>query len=77
MKKLRWQMPDRQVPKHPYRDSVIVYAVLAGIVVLVVVLTGGSLERAILIAGVAFVIATVYSWWRWREKLKAQERERR
>jgi hypothetical protein len=77
MKKLRWQMPDRQVPKHPYRDSVIVYAVLAGIVVLVAVLTGGSLERAILIAGVAFVIATVYSWWRWREKLKAQERERR
>ena len=70
-------MPDRQVPKHPYRDSVIVYAVLAGIVVLVAVLTGGSLERAILIAGVAFVIATVYSWWRWREKLKAQERERR
>ena len=77
MKKLRWQMPDRQVPKHPYRDSVIVYAVLAGIVVLVAVLTGGSLERAILIAGVAFVIVTVYSWWRWREKLKAQERERR
>ena len=77
MKKRRWQMPDRQVPKHPYRDSVIVYAVLAGIVVLVAVLTGGSLERAILIAGVAFVIATVYSWWRWREKLKAQERERR
>ena len=77
MKKLRWQMPDRQVPKHPYRDSVIVYAVLAGIVVLVAVLTGGSLERAILIAGVAFVIATVYSWWRWREKLKAQDRERR
>ena len=77
MKKLRWQMPDRQVPKHPYRDSVIVYAVLAGIVVLVAVLTGGSLERAILIAGVAFVIATVYSWWRWRETLKAQERERR
>jgi len=77
MKKLRWQMPDREVPKHPYRDSVIVYAVLAGIVVLVAVLTGGSLERAILIAGVAFVIATAYSWWRWREKLKAQERERR
>ena len=77
MKKLRWQLPERDVPKHPYRDSAIVYAFLAGIVVLVAVLTGGSLERAILIAGVAFVIATVYSWWRWREKLKAQERERR
>jgi hypothetical protein len=77
MKKLRWQMPDRELPKHPYRDSVLVYAFLAGIVVLVAVLTGGSLERALLIAGVAFVIATVYSWWRWREKLKAKDRELR
>ena len=77
MKKLRWQMPDRQVPKHPYRDSVIVYAVLAGIVVLVAVLTGGSLERAILIAGVAFVIATVYSWWYWRDRLRERGEEDR
>ena len=77
MRKLRWEMHEPTASKHPYRDSAIVYAFLAGIVVLVAVLTGGSLERAILIAGVAFVIATVYSWWRWREKLKAQDRERR
>jgi hypothetical protein len=77
VKKLRWQMPDREVPKHPYRDSALVYGFLAGIVVLVAFLTGGSLERALLIAGVAFVIATVYSWWRWREKLKARDRELR
>jgi hypothetical protein len=77
MKKLRWQFPERELPKHPYRDSALVYAFLAGIVVLVAVLTGGSLERALLIAGVAFVIATVYSWWRWREKLKAKDRELR
>jgi hypothetical protein len=75
-RKLRWDGTPRAVPKHPYRDSAIVYAVLAGIVVGVTALTGGNMRAALIIAPLLFVVATGYSWWRWRQR-ERQEAEGR
>jgi 4-amino-4-deoxy-L-arabinose transferase-like glycosyltransferase len=44
------------------------YAVLAGIVVGVTALTGGNMRTALIIAPMLFVVATGYSWWRWRQR---------
>ena len=73
MRRLRWEPGERKVPKRPYRDSAILYGVLAGVVVIVSVATGGSLSRALIFAGAAFVLATGFSWWRWRARLRRQE----
>ena len=49
-RKLRWDGTPRTMPRHPYRDSAIIYAVLAGIVVGVTALTGGNMRAALIIA---------------------------
>jgi Flp pilus assembly protein TadB len=67
-RKLRWDGTPRTIPKHPYRDNAILYAVLAGVVVGVTALTGGNMRAALIIAPVLFVVATGYSWWRWRQR---------
>ncbi len=75
-RKLRWDGTPRTIPRHPYRDSAIVYAVLAGIVVGVTALTGGNMRAALIIAPVLFVVATGYSWWRWRQREREQAEDR-
>ena len=75
----------RPIPRHPYRDSAILYAVLAIVLVVVTAATGGSLlpgepdkggvlgaiDRlgALSVAAIFFLLATGFSWWRWRERL--------
>jgi 4-amino-4-deoxy-L-arabinose transferase-like glycosyltransferase len=75
-RKLRWDGTPRTVPRHPYRDSAIVYAVLAGIVVGVTALTGGNMRTALIIAPLLFVVATGYSWWRWRQREREEAENR-
>ncbi len=75
-RKLRWDGTPRTVPRHPYRDSAIVYAVLAGVVVGVTALTGGNMRAALIIAPVLFVVATGYSWWRWRQRERDEAENR-
>jgi hypothetical protein len=74
---MRWDQPERPIPKHPYRDSVIVYAALAGVLVAIVVATGGDAVRGAIAAVAVFVASTAYSWWRWHEKLRAKSKEER
>ena len=75
-RRLRWHEEVIPVPKHPYRDSAIFYAALALVVVGLALLTGGGAGRAIVIALAFFVLATGWSWYRWRERLAgAPERE--
>ena len=57
------------VPRRPYRDSVILYAVLALAIVGVAYLTDGDVLRAAVVAAGFFVVATGWSWWRFRERL--------
>ena len=65
---------DRPLPKRPYRDSALVYAGLAGIVVGFAALTGGNMLDALAVAGGFFVVATAWSWWRWRGELARRAR---
>ena len=76
MRRLRWEPPqrttDRSIPKRPYRDTAIVYGGMALVVVVVATLTGGNFVNAVLIAGAFFVVATLWSWRNWRNRLRAQ-----
>jgi len=51
-------------------------AVLSACLVLVAYLTGGRLERALVFAAGFFVVATAWSWWRFRARLEEERRER-
>ena len=73
MKKFRWETPARTIPKHPYRDSAVLYAALAGVFVGATAVTGGDVPRSVFVALALFVAATAYSWWRWRERIRRQE----
>jgi nicotinamide riboside transporter PnuC len=75
-KRLRWGVPDAPPPKRPYRDSVVLYAVLAAIIVVVAWATGGGIARALAFAVVFFVVATAWSFWRWRDRLRRHEEQR-
>ena len=68
-------MPEEPLPQHPYRNSAIFHFVLAGLIVLVAWATAGRLDRAFGYAVGFFVLATGWSWWRWRQRL-ADERRR-
>jgi membrane protein implicated in regulation of membrane protease activity len=68
--------PKRALPKHPFRDSAILYGVLSAIIVVVSAVTGGGVAKGLVIGIAFFVAATAWSWWRFRERL-AQERSGR
>ena len=73
---VRWEPPPRGLPRRPYRDSVVLYGVMAILLVVVAAATGGSLVRAVVIGAFFFVAATAWSWRRWRERLRDEERRR-
>jgi len=71
----RWEMPEDPPPRRPYRSTLVFHLALAGIIVLVAYLTGGSLRRAIAYAAFFFVAATAWAWWKWRQRLALARRE--
>ena len=75
MRRVRWATPTRRLPAHPYRDSAILYAVLAGVFVGVMALTGGDVPLSVGIGCALFVATTAYSWWRWRQRIRQEEKE--
>jgi membrane protein implicated in regulation of membrane protease activity len=64
---------EQSVPRHPFRDSAIFYAILAIVIVAVSTLTGGGLAKGLVIAVAFFVAATGWSWWRFRERLEHRD----
>lgn len=74
-RRLRWWGAPTALPKHPYRDTLIVYGLFAGLVVVLGVVTGGSLRKAVTAAVVVFVVATAWSMLAWRRRLRAAVRE--
>jgi hypothetical protein len=60
------------VPKHPYRDSFLVYGFFALLVVLLAWVTGGSVVRAVVIAAAVWAAASLWNVVRWRERLRRE-----
>jgi hypothetical protein len=69
---LRWGLPEAPIPKHPYRDTLLVYAFFAALVVLLAWVTGGSVGKAVLIAIVVWAAASVWSIARWRQRIQRE-----
>jgi hypothetical protein len=63
----------RPVPVHPYRDTIIIYGALSLIVLVIAAVTGNY--WGILIVAIAFLGATIYSCWYWRDRLREQNEE--
>ncbi len=66
------RLDDRPIPDHPYRDTALVYAGMAVLLVIVASLTGGQALRAIVAAVIFFVIATAWTWWGFRKRIRAR-----
>jgi Flp pilus assembly protein TadB len=73
-RRLRWSAPEGSSTRHPYRDTVIVYACLALIVVLVALATGGGIVRALVVAAVFFAVASGWAFYRLRRRARAARR---
>lgn len=61
-------MSDLPPPSRPYRSSAILHAVLALVILVVAALSGGSAERALLVAAGYFLLATGWTWFRLRQR---------
>ena len=75
MRRLRWEPPrrDAAIPKHPYRDTALVYGAIAMLVVILSLATGGSVARAVITAALVYVVATLWSWRLWRNRLRERD----
>jgi hypothetical protein len=74
--RLRWGMPESPIPKHPYRDTLLVYGFLALLVVFVGWLTGGSIGRAVVAALFVWVAASIWSMARFRQRIQREAARR-
>lgn len=59
------------IPKHPYRDTAILHAVLALLICGLALLTGGDLGTAALVSMGYFLVATAWSWWRFAHRIRS------
>jgi Flp pilus assembly protein TadB len=76
-RRLEWGGPPASPTRNPYRDTFVVYGVLAVIVVVVALLTGGSFGRAIVVALLFFVAASAWNVYRLHaRRRRAAEAER-
>ena len=74
VKRLRWgdeTPPTRS--EHPYRDTALVFAGFAGLIVLVAVATGGGFVRAVVVAALFWAAATAYGVVTLRRKRRGRE----
>jgi len=74
-RRLNWGVPDAPRTTHPYRDTLVVYALLAGLVVVFAWVTGGDIGRAVIVAAAVFVVASAWSLVRWRRILRQRAAE--
>ena len=74
---LRWNLPESPIPKHPYRDTLLVYGFFAVLVVVLAWVTGGNVEKAVVIALVVWVAASLWGMARYRQRIQRAEARRR
>jgi membrane protein implicated in regulation of membrane protease activity len=75
-RRLQWGTPETPPPRHPYRDTLLLYGALAILLVVVAWLTNGAVGKAAVIAVFFFVVASAWSIYRWRGRLKADPEAR-
>ena len=77
-RRLQWGLPEAPPPKHPYRDTLLIYGAFALVIVLIAWATGSNVGRAIVIALFFYVVASLWSIARWRVRIRrdAAEAER-
>jgi nicotinamide riboside transporter PnuC len=76
-RRLRWGVPEPPAPKNPYRDTLIIYAVFAVLIVVVAWLTGGGVAHAAEVAVLFYVVASAWSVYRWRARLREEAEQAR
>jgi hypothetical protein len=69
---VKWDVPSVPESRRPMRDSLIIFGVLAILIVVIGMLTGGDLARAVLAAGAFFVAANAWTWWRVRRRAERE-----
>jgi hypothetical protein len=72
-RRLRWGLPEEPTPRHPYRDTLIVYAALALVIVLFAWITGGDVGKAAVIAVAVFVAASLWTAVRLRQRIRREQ----
>ena len=72
----RFSRDARPIPARPYRDTAIVYGIMAVVLVVVAAVTGGDVLRAGLVAVVFFVVATAWTSWRFRTRIRERDAAR-
>ena len=61
-------MSDLPPPSRPYRGSAILHAILALVILVVAAISDGNLLKAFLVAVAYFLLATAWSWFRFRQR---------
>ena len=67
-RRLQWEAPERPSPKHPIRDTLVVYGAFAVIIVLFAWITGGGVVKAAVVGVVFFAVASTWNVYRLRAK---------
>ena len=61
-------MSDLPPPRNAYRGAATLHAVLAVVILVIAAISGGNLLKAFAVAVAYFVVATAWSWFRFRQR---------
>lgn len=61
-------MSDLPPPPRPYRGSAILHATLALVIIGFAAISGGNMVKAFLVAVAYFLVATGWTWFRFRQR---------
>jgi membrane protein implicated in regulation of membrane protease activity len=61
------------MPKRPFRDSAILYGVLAAILLVAGIASGRGVLASVLVAFAVFAVATSYAWWRFQRRIDRKQ----
>jgi hypothetical protein len=61
-------LSDLPPPSRPYRGAALLHAVLAAVILVLAAATDGDLGKAAIVAAAYFVVATGWSWFRFRQR---------
>ncbi len=75
MKVLKWPGPEEKRSKRPYRDTALVYAGFAALIVILAFVTGGEMKRAVVVALATYLVATGWTWFRLYRRKSRKEPE--